>query len=156
MSPQTTDRIEKAMLLRAPRSRVWRALADSREFGEWFGVNLASGLFKQGARISGPMSGGCGHDDVLFEATIEVMQPESRFAYRWHPFAIEKGVDYSGEPTTLVEFTLEEVAGGTKLSIVESGFDSLPLARRAKALEANDGGWTQQAVRLEKYLATHA
>lgn len=80
MRLQTTDRVEKEMLLRAPRSRVWRSLTDSRELGEWFGVNLASGLFKKHARISGPMSGACGHDDVMFEATIEVMEAESRFA----------------------------------------------------------------------------
>jgi uncharacterized protein YndB with AHSA1/START domain len=153
MSTQITDRIEKQITLRAPRSRVWRAVTESREFGEWFGVKLAAGQFAVGAVVRGQITHP-GYEHVTLEVTIEALEPERRFAYRWHPYAIEKGVDYSAEPTTLVEFTLEEVAGGTQLTIVESGFDRIPLARRAKAFESNEGGWAGQIRAIERYLGS--
>lgn len=147
----STDRIEKSIFLRAPRSRVWRAIADAREFGDWFGVKL-EGTFAPGARVSGRITTP-GYEHVIMEITIEQVDPERLFSYRWHPYAVEPGVDYSGEPTTLVEFRLEEVAGGTKLTVVESGFDRIPVSRRAEAYRMNDGGWAEQIKNIERHVA---
>ena len=147
----STDRIERKIVLRAPRTRVWRAITDSGEFGEWFGVKL-EGPFERGAHVRGKMAN-AKYAHLPFELWIDTVDPESRFSYRWHPFAIEVGVDYSKEPTTLVEFTLADAAGGTLLTLVESGFDAVPPARRAKAFEMNSHGWEMQAQQIEKYLA---
>ncbi len=147
----STDRIEKSIFLRAPRSRVWRAIADAREFSAWFGVKL-EGTFAPGARVSGRITTP-GYEHVIMEVTIEQVDPERLFSYRWHPYAVEPGVDYSGEPTTLVEFRLEEVAGGTKLTVVESGFDRIPVSRRAEAYRMNDGGWAEQIKNIERHVA---
>jgi uncharacterized protein YndB with AHSA1/START domain len=148
---RNTDRIEKTIFLRAPRSRVWRAIADAREFGAWFGVKL-EGSFSPGARVQGRITVS-GYEHVIMDITIERMDPEHLFSYRWHPYAVEPGVDYSGEPTTLVEFRLDEVAGGTRLSVVESGFDRIPLARRAEAFRMNDQGWAGQIRNIERHVA---
>src|SRR3979490_363704 len=131
----STDRIEKEIVLRAPRSRVWRALADAEEFGAWFGMKL-EGTFAPGARAHGQIALP-GHGDVPVEIAIERMDPETRMSYRWHPYAFESGVDYSGEPTTLVEFRLEEISEGTRLTVVESGFDRIPAARGAEAFRSD-------------------
>src|SRR5262245_52140053 len=125
-----TDRIEKKIVLRAARSRVWRALTSAEEFGSWFGVKFTS-AFAPGARVTGRVTTP-GYENLPFEFTIERMEPERLFSYRWHPYAVKPDVDYSAEPTTLVEFQLEEVAGGTQLTVIESGFDALPLSRRAE------------------------
>ncbi len=148
---KTTDRIEKEMVLRAPRSRVWRALANAEEFGTWFGIKL-EGTFAPGARVHGQIAM---PDDelVTIEIAVERMDPESRLSYRWHPYPVKSGVDYSSEPTTLVEFELEEVAGGTRLRVVESGFDRIPLARRAEAFRMNDAGWAEQLENIARYVA---
>ena len=148
----TTDRIEKEIVLRAPRSRVWRALANADEFGAWFGMKV-DGAFAPGGRVRGQMTL---HDRglVTFDIAIERMDPETRMSYRWHPYAFEPGVDYSSEPTTLVEFQLEETADGTKLTVVESGFDRLPAARRAEALRMNDSGWAGQLENIARYVAS--
>jgi uncharacterized protein YndB with AHSA1/START domain len=153
MSPSqtSTDRIEKQVRLSAPRARVWRALTDPREFGQWFGVKL-SGAVAPGAMLRGPMTS-CGHEHVTFEATVETVDPEKRFSFRWHPYPIEPGVDYSSEPTTLVVFTLEEAEGGTLLTVVESGFDKIPASRRAKAFEMNSKGWAFQLENIRRHLA---
>src|ERR1700737_551668 len=127
----TTDRIEKEIVLRAPRSRVWHALADVEQFGAWFGMKV-EGSFAPGARAHGQIELP-GHGKVTVEIAIERMDPESRMSYRWHPYAVEPGGDYSSEPTPLVEFQLEEVAEGPRLTVVESGFDRIPVARRAEA-----------------------
>jgi uncharacterized protein YndB with AHSA1/START domain len=158
----TTDRIEKKILLRAPRKRVWQALTDFKEFGSWFGVKFDE-PFKPGAALRGVLVGTSVDAEVAkmqqkyrgvpFEMTVETMEPERLFSLRWHPNAHEPGVDYSGEPTTLVEFTLEEVADGVMLTVIESGFDRIPLARRAKAFTANDGGWSIVVKLIEGYLA---
>jgi uncharacterized protein YndB with AHSA1/START domain len=148
----STDRIQKEIVLRAPRSRVWRALASADEFGTWFGVKL-EGAFAPGARVHGQVAMP-DHGLVTFEMTIERMDPESRMSYRWHPYAIEAGVDYSSEPPTLVEFQLEEVAGGTQLTLVESGFDRIPVARRAEAFHMNDAGWAEQLENIARYVAS--
>lgn len=150
-SPTSTDRIEKQIRLNAPRARVWRALTDAREFGQWFGVKL-SGAVVPGAKLRGPITSP-GYEHVTFEATVETVEPEKRFAFRWHPYAIGPGTDYSGEPTTLVVFTLEEIDGGTLLTVVESGFDKIPPSRRAKAFEMNSKGWASQMENIKRYLA---
>jgi len=152
MTTTTTDRIQKQVLLRAPRARVWRALTDAQEFGQWFGVKLA-GPFAPGARVRGKITHK-GYEDYPFEITIERMEPERLLSWRWHPYSVEPGVDYSAEPTTLVEFKLEDTADGTVLTVVESGFDRIPLARRAKAFEMNDRGWTEQLKSIERHVGT--
>ena len=150
-SQSSTDRIEQQVRLSAPRARVWRALTDPQEFGKWFGVKL-SGTVAPGAKLRGPITHP-GYEHVTFEATVETVDPERRFSFRWHPYAIEPGVDYSSEPTTLVVFTLEEVDGGTLLTVVESGFDQIPASRRAKAFEMNSKGWAAQMENIARYLA---
>jgi len=147
----STDRIEKEIVLRAPRSRVWRALANAEEFGAWFGIKL-EGAFAPGASVKGLITSP-GNEHVTIEFAIERMDPESRLSYRWHPYPVESGVDYSNEPTTLVEFQLEEVAGGTQFTVVESGFDRIPAARRAEAFRMNDAGWAEELENLARYVA---
>jgi uncharacterized protein YndB with AHSA1/START domain len=147
----TTDRIEKTIVLRAPRSRVWRAITTPAEFGAWFGVSF-TGAFTPSARVSGRITTK-GYDHLTMEILVERVEPEHRFSYRWHPYAIDPNVDYSAEPTTLCEFTLEEVPDGTRLTVVESGFDRIPAARRSEAFRMNDGGWAAQLVNVDRYLA---
>ena len=156
-----TDRIEKTILLRAPRKRVWQALSDSTEFGTWFCVKF-EGPFTPGASMRGVIvptqvnaevaNAQKPYEGLPFEITIEKMEPERIFSFRWHPFAIERGVDYSAEPTTLVMFALEEMAGGVMLTVTESGFDKIPLARRAKAFTANEQGWGMVVKLVEEFL----
>jgi uncharacterized protein YndB with AHSA1/START domain len=150
-TPTTTDRIEKTVVLRAPRARVWKALTDARQFGEWFGVDLA-GRFAPGERLSGRITHE-GYTHVTMEITVERLEPERLVSWRWHPHAVDPKVDYSTEPTTLVEFRLEETSEGTRLTVVESGFDRLPPARRAEAFRMNEGGWAQQVERVAQYVA---
>lgn len=145
-----TDRIEKSILLRAPRSRVWHALTDSKAFGEWFGVTFTD-PFTPGANLRARITLK-GYEHVPFEITIERMEPERLFSWRWHPNAIDPNMDYSGEPTTLVVFELRETAEGTLLTVVESGFDGIPLARRLEAYRGNDRGWTTQMTAIEQYV----
>ncbi len=153
MVAKTTDRIEKHIHLRAPRSRVWRALTNSEEFGAWFGAKL-KGPFRPKGTVSGPITIP-GFDHLTLHLVIERIEPESYFSYRWHPYAVDPNVDYSSEPTTLVEFRLEEVpSGGTALTVVESGFERIPLERRAKAFEMNDGGWAAQMENIARHVAT--
>ena len=157
----TTDRIEKKILLCAPLKRVWRALSDSAEFGSWFGVRF-DGPFQPGVPLRGAIvpttmdpevaKAQKKHEGAPFEITVERLEPERLFSFRWHPYAVESGVDYSAEPTTLVAFALEEVAGGVMLTVTETGFDQIPLARRAKAFMANDEGWGMQVKLIEAYL----
>ena len=147
-----TDRIEKRVVLEAPRSRVWRALTDVSQFNAWFGVNLTS-PFSPGAAVNGKLAIK-NYDHLTLTIWIETMEPERFFSFRWHPYAIEPGVDYSAEPTTLVSFTLEDAGAGTRLTIVESGFDAIPESRRAKAFSMNSNGWNGQAENIRKYLAS--
>jgi uncharacterized protein YndB with AHSA1/START domain len=147
----TTDRIEKQVMLDAPRSRVWRALTEVTQFNAWFGVTLET-PFTPGAEVSG-MIRIRGFENVKMTIWIESMEAERFFSFRWHPYAIEPGVGYSGEPTTLVTFTLEDAGAGTQLTIVESGFDAIPESRRAKAFSMNSSGWNGQAENIRKYLA---
>ena len=145
-----TDRIEKRAVLRAPRSRVWRALTDAKEFGTWFGVRLQSD-FAEGATIRGQITHP-NYEHVTMEVVVERMEPEQYFSYRWHPYAVDPNTDYSDEPRTLVEFRLEESGDGTVLTIIESGFDRIPLARRAEAWRMNEGGWTAQVRNLDRHV----
>jgi uncharacterized protein YndB with AHSA1/START domain len=147
----STDRIEKSIFLRAPRSRVWRAIANAEEFGAWFGAKLSGG-FAPGARVTGPIATP-GYEHLILEFSIERVDPERLLSYRWHPYAIEPGVDYSGEPTTLVEFRLEDAAGGTRLTVIESGFYRIPASRRAEAFRMNDQGWAAQMKNIERHVA---
>ena len=150
----SADRIEKQILLRAPRNRVWQALADSEAFGQWFGVKM-NGAFTPGARLRGKLSHK-GYEDAPFEITIERMEPEAVFSWRWHPYAIDPKADYSAEPTTLVVFNLEEVPEGTLLTVVESGFEGIPLSRRLQAFRSNENGWAQQMKAIERYVSQAA
>ncbi|HTA90074.1 MAG TPA: SRPBCC family protein [Polyangiaceae bacterium] len=162
---KVADKIEKRVVLRAPLARVWRAISDSAQFGSWFGVAF-EGPFVPGQPLRGKIVPTTADPDVAkmqepykganFDITVEKLEPEKEFAFRWHPFAIDPGADYSQEPTTLVVFGLKEVPDGVELTITESGFDRIPLARRAQAFTANDGGWTHQAKLVEKYLAQTA
>jgi uncharacterized protein YndB with AHSA1/START domain len=146
----STDRIEQRVVLRAPRTRVWRAIANAEEFGTWFRMKL-EGAFAEGKPIRGMITvPGFEH---AVEMLVERIDPERYFSYRWHPYAIDPAVDYSAEPTTLVEFKLEEIDGGTAVTIVESGFDRIPLARRAEAFRMNDKGWAGQIKKLAQYVA---
>lgn len=146
-----TDRIEKKIALRASRARVWRALTDAEEFGQWFRVKL-EGPFVEGATVRGNITYP-GYEHLVMEVFVETMETEKYFAFRWHPAAVDPKADYSSEPTTLVELQLEATPNGTALTIVESGFDRLPIARRAEAFRMNEGGWTEQAKNIEKYVA---
>ncbi len=147
----STDRIEKTVVLRAPRARVWRALTDAREFGSWFGVTLR-GDFAAGARVQGQITFP-GYEHLTMEIEVERIDPEGYFSWRWHPYAVDPDVDYSAEPTTLVEFHLDEVEGGTRLTVIESGFDRIPPSRRAKAFEANEGGWKAQLDNIARHVS---
>jgi uncharacterized protein YndB with AHSA1/START domain len=145
-----SDRIEKHIELKAPLSRVWRALTDHREFGQWFRVEL-DGPFEPGrvsrGRITYP---GCEH--MKWEVTVERMEPERLFSFRWHPYAADPKIDYSKEPTTLVEFKLKPKDGGTVLLLTESGFDAIPKDRRFEAFRMNDGGWSEQMKNIERHV----
>ena len=147
----STDRIEKTIHLRAPVARVWRTLTDAREFGEWFRVKL-EGAFAVGATVRGRITYP-GYEHLRMEVLVERMDGERLFSFRWHPCAIDRKVDYSAEPTTLVEFRLEEVAGGTRLTVVESGFDRIPASRRAEAFRMNDEGWSEQLRNIERHVS---
>jgi uncharacterized protein YndB with AHSA1/START domain len=159
----TPDRIEKSIFLRAPLDRVWQAIADSKQFGTWFGVAF-DGPFVAGSRLTGRIVPTQVDEEVAqlqkphegkgFEFWVEAIDRPRSISFRWHPFAIEPDVDYSHEPTTLIAFELDEAEGGTLLKITESGFSQIPLSRRAKAFSANDGGWTKQTELVAKYLAT--
>jgi uncharacterized protein YndB with AHSA1/START domain len=131
-------------------SRVWRALTDYREFGEWFRVKpetpFVPGETSRG-RILYP-----GYEHLVWEAVVQKMEPERLFSFTWHPYAIDPDVDYSGETPTLVEFRLEKTADGTSLTVTESGFDNIPDIRRLEAFRMNDGGWTEQMKNIEKYV----
>ena len=149
-----SDTIEEQVLLHAPRARVWRALTTADELGAWFGMNLGGATIAPGETLRGPFTMP-GHEHVMFEATVEEIVPEDRFAWRWQPNAVVPGVDNTAEPRTLVTFLLEDTAdGGTLLRVVESGFDALSPARRAPAFLGNTRGWASQLhKRLTAYLA---
>ena len=161
MNP-STDRIEKQVLLKASRERVWQAVSDSSCFGSWFGVDF-DGPFVEGEKLTGrivPTTVDAEvaamqkpYENTAFEWRVEKIEPMRRISFRWHPFGIEKNVDYASESMTLVVFELHDAPGGILLTVTESGFDKLPPERRARAFSANEGGWTHQMRLVEKYLA---
>jgi uncharacterized protein YndB with AHSA1/START domain len=156
------DRIVKTTVLKTPRERVWRAVSDSQQYGAWFGARF-DGAFTAGAKLTATIVPTEADADVAksqepyrgrtFTFEVERVEPPRLIAFRWHPYAVDPAHDYSQEPTTLIVFELEEVDGGTKLTITESGFDQIPLARRAEAFKMNEGGWQAQLMLIEKYLA---
>jgi uncharacterized protein YndB with AHSA1/START domain len=149
-----TDRIEKTVELKAPVSRVWRALTDHEEFGKWFRVRL------DGPFVLGEVSRGNiaypGYEHLRWEAVVQKMEPERLFSFTWHPYAIDPNADYSREPPTLVEFTLERTATGTRLRVVESGFDKIPPERRDEAFRMNDRGWSIQTENIARHVESGA
>lgn len=144
------DRIEKRIELKAPVSRVWRALTDYHEFGAWFRVELTA-PFAPGKEAVGQITHP-GYEHVTWRAVVQRMEPERLFSFTWHPYAIEPGVDYSAEPQTLIEFRLEPGGEGTVLTLTESGFESIPADRRAEAFRMNDNGWTQQMENIRLHV----
>lgn len=150
----TNDRIEKTIEIRAPVSRVWRALTDSQQFGEWFRVRI-DGPFVAGKRSTGHILVP-GFEHVTWNAVVQKIEPERVFSYTWHPYAIDATKDYSDEAPTLVEFTLEPTSSGTRLTVVESGFSKIPAARRDDAFRANTGGWAIQVENIARYVEQKA
>jgi uncharacterized protein YndB with AHSA1/START domain len=156
------DSIVKTTVLKAPRDRVWRAVSDSQQYGAWFGARF-DGAFTAGAKLTATIVPTEADADVAksqepyrgrtFTFQVERVEPPRLISFRWHPAAVDPTLDYANEPTTLIVFELEEVDGGTKLTITESGFDKIPLARRAEAFKMNEGGWQAQLMLIEKYLA---
>src|SRR5919108_2388004 len=140
-SASSTDRIQKSIVLRAPRSRVWRALTDFQQFGEWFGARM-KGPFVAGQTAEGAITHP-GYEHLPLKLEVEQIEPERLFSWRWHPGGGDPNID-PAEPSTLVVFELEDVPEGTRLTVTESGFDRIPVARRSKAYRENDQGWTQQ------------
>lgn len=148
--PPSTDRIERHIVLRAPLERVWRALTDAQEFGTWFRVALDK-PFTVGAHLRARVLHP-GYEHVTFDLWIERMDAERVFAYRWHPYAVDAQHDYSKESTTLVEFRLEPLADGVRLTVTESGFDKLPANRRDLAFRMNSGGWDGQIRNISAHV----
>ena len=149
--PSETDRIERSILIEAPVARVWHALADADTFGSWFGVRFDGATFAPGRRAVGSITYP-GYEYLKFDVQVECVEPEKLLSWRWHPAPLERGRDYSGEPSTLVEFTLREVDGGTMLTVVESGFDQIPPERRLEAFRINSGGWDAQVKNVHKHV----
>lgn len=144
------NEIRKEIVLKAPLSRVWQALTDYKQFGEWFRVNLQS-PFEPGKPVRGNITYP-GYEHVMFEATVIKMEPESLFSYTWHPYAVDANIDYSNETPTLVEFHLSLKDGVTKVEVVESGFENIPEGRRPEAFRMNSGGWEEQMKNIENYV----
>jgi len=150
----STDRIERQIHIKAPRSKVWQAISNAESFGDWFMVSLKGKRFVAGEAIEGPLTYP-GYEHVTWRVVVERIEPERHFSFRWHPYAIDPSVDYSHEPTTLVVFELEETHDGTLLHLTESGFDKIPASRRAEAFRMNGNGWDSQMIHIEKYVASH-
>jgi uncharacterized protein YndB with AHSA1/START domain len=148
-----TDRIERSIVINAPRERVWLALSDAEKFGSWFGVNLQGHSFAPGKRVRALMEGViCGHEGVYFDVVVERLEPQSLFSYRWHPFAVDPAIDYSAETPTVVTFTLAPAPdNATLLTVVETGFDQVPPHRRLEAFRMNNGGWGKQLENVARY-----
>ncbi|AEA70328.1 MULTISPECIES: SRPBCC family protein [Pseudomonas] len=148
----SSDRIERKILLKAPRSHVWRALANAEAFGQWFGVALEGKRFVAGERTQGQITYP-GYEHLIWDVAVERVEPERVFSFRWHPYAVEPQVDYSQESETRVLFELEDMDGGTLLKVVESGFNNIPEARRLKAFRMDSRGWDEQMANIEAFLS---
>lgn len=151
MAESVSDRIEKRIVLRAPRARVWRALSDAEEFGAWFGADMKGARFVPGQWARGKVTHP-GYEHLTMEVLIERLEPERLLSWRWNPYPIAPGADPAREPLTLVTFELTEVPEGTLLTVVESGFDQVPAARRAEAFRENEQGWTEQMANIQKHV----
>jgi uncharacterized protein YndB with AHSA1/START domain len=149
----TPDSIERTITLKAPPERVWRALSNAEEFGEWFGVDFKGKHFVAGERVQGHITYP-GYEYLLMDVWVERIEPPRLLSWRWHPAAIDPKTDYSQEPTTLVVFEVTAVQGGTWLTVVESGFDQIPAERRATAFRMNASGWAEQMSNIETHVAT--
>lgn len=149
-TPMNTDRIEKEIEIKAPVSRVWRALTDYCEFSTWFRVNL-EGPFIPGEEARGQITYP-DYEHVTFRAVVQKLEPERYFSFTWHPYAVDPDTDYSQEEPTLVEFTLTPTASGTLVRVVESGFDRIPKHRRDEAFRMNEGGWAQQVGNIKNHV----
>lgn len=154
MGQSNTDRIEKQVELKASVQRVWRALTDYKEFGEWFRVNL-EGPFVPGQSTKGNITYP-GYEHLVMEVVVQELEPERLFSFHWHPYAVDPEKDYSQEPPTLVEFRLEPTDDGTLLRVTESGFDAIPPERRDEAFRMNEGGWEEQVQNIKSYVANHS
>lgn len=149
---ESTDRIERTMLLKAPVARVWRALSNAEEFGDWFGAALKGKTFVAGQRTQGQITYP-GYEHLLFDVMVVSVAPQRLLSFRWHPYAHDLAVDYSQESTTLVQFELSEVPGGTLVKVTESGFNNIPEARRLPAFRMNSAGWDEQMQSIERHVA---
>ena len=146
-----TDRIERSVVINAPRERVWRALSEAESFGTWFGAKLEGQTFAPGRRVRGQITI-CGHEDAWFDVVIERIEPQDLFSYRWHPYAVDPSVDYAKEEPTLVTFTLAEAPGnGTLLTVRETGFENVPPHRRLEAFRMNSTGWEAQLSHIARH-----
>ena len=148
----TIDSIEREIFLQVPRACVWRALSNAEEFGDWFGVALKGKTFAAGKRVQGQITYP-GYEHLVMEVVVQKMEHERLFSFLWHPYAVDPKVDYSKEPRTLVEFRLEKTASGTLLVVTESGFDAIPVARRAEAFRMNAQGWAVQLENIGRHVA---
>ncbi len=148
-----TDRIERSIVINAPRERVWRALSNAEAFGTWFGANLKGQTFAPGQRSRGKITIS-GFEHIAFDVVVERIEPQDLFSYRWHPYPIDPAVDYTKEQPTLVTFTLKDAPGnGTLLTVVESGFENVPPHRRLEAFRMNGGGWTVQLNNIARHVS---
>lgn len=149
-----SNRIERSIVINAPRDRVWRAIANAEEFGTWFGAKLDGQTFAPGQRVRGQISAAtCGHEDAWFDVVIDRIEPQNLLSYRWHPYAVDPAVDYTKEQPTLVTFTLKDAPGkGTLLTVVESGFDQVPPQRRLEAFRMDSHGWEAQLNNIERHV----
>lgn len=154
MATTATDRIEKTVVIKAARSRVWEAIADADQFGTWFGARF-EGEFAPGRRVPARIVDPPEYSHLEWDIIIERVEPERLLSFRWHPGGADEDVDYESEPRTLVEFILEDVPGGTQLTVIESGFEGIPLDRRARAFESNAEGWEIQVSRVRDYVDAH-
>jgi uncharacterized protein YndB with AHSA1/START domain len=145
------NQIEKRIEIASPVSRVWRALTDSRQFGEWFLVRM-EGPFVAGQPVAGQITHP-GYEHVRMQIVVKAIEPERLFSFTWHPYAVDPKVDYSQEESTLIEFRLQPTTGGTLLTVTETGFDKIPAARRAEAILRNDSGWAQQMKNIQAYVS---
>ena len=151
MNTTSTDSIRNEILIKAPRSKVWKAVSDPAEFGAWFKVDMTGVKFEPGSEVHATMTYP-GHEGSPFEAVVDRVEAPRLFSFRWWPYQLAPEQDRKNEPATLVEFVLEEVDGGTMLTVIESGFDSIPASYRAASFRNNSEGWTQQMLNIEAYV----